>query len=71
MPLYRIQREYSNWEEVTVEADSKEHAQKLAAEDYIWDNAYDVNTHNITGEFWLEDVESGESLSGELKVDPN
>jgi hypothetical protein len=53
MPLYKIQREYTNWEEITVEADSKEHAEELAEDDETWDNAYDVNSYNYTGETWI------------------
>jgi hypothetical protein len=53
MPLYKIQREYTNWEEITVEADSKEHAQELAEDDETWDGAYDVNSYNYTGEIWV------------------
>ena len=57
MPLYKIQREYINWEETTVEADSKEHALELAKDDYTWDNAYDVNTYNYTGDFWIGEAD--------------
>jgi hypothetical protein len=53
MPTFKIQREYSNWEEITVEADSKEHALELAEDDDTWDMAYDVNSYNYTGEIWV------------------
>ena len=53
MPLYKIQREYTNWEEITVEADSEEHALELADEEETWDMAYDVNSYNYTGESWV------------------
>jgi hypothetical protein len=53
MPLYKIQREYTNWEEITVEADSEEHALELADEEDTWDMAYDVNSYNYTGEVWV------------------
>jgi hypothetical protein len=53
MPLYKIQREYTNWEEVSVEADSEEHALELADEEETWDMAYDVNSYNYTGEVWV------------------
>ena len=48
-----MQREYVNWEEIIVEADSKEHAQELAEDDETWDMAYDVNSYNYTGETWI------------------
>ena len=58
MPLYRIQREYTNWEEVKLEADSEEQALELAEDDdSLWDYAYDVNTYNYTGEVWIEEIE--------------
>ena len=53
MPLYKVQREYTNWEEITVEADSEEEALELAENDETWDNAYDVNSYNYTGEIWV------------------
>jgi hypothetical protein len=57
MPLYKIQREYTNWEEITVEADSKEHAEELAEDDDTWDMAYDVNSYNYTGETWIGEAD--------------
>ena len=53
MPTFKIQREYTNWEEITVEADSKKHALELAEDDDTWDMAYDVNSYNYTGEIWV------------------
>ena len=53
MPFYKIQREYTNWEEITVEANSKEEAEELAEDDETWDGAYDVNSYNYTGETWI------------------
>ena len=53
MPLYKIQREYTNWEEITVEADSEEEASEKAEDDTAWDYAYDVNSYNYTGETWV------------------
>jgi hypothetical protein len=44
MALYKTQREYINWEEITVEANSKEEAEQLAEDDETWGNAYDVNS---------------------------
>lgn len=57
MPLFKIQREYTNWEEITVEADSKEEAEELAEDDDTWDNAYDVNSYNYTGEVWVGEAD--------------
>lgn len=54
MPLYRVQREYTNWEEISVEADSEQEALDMAEEDdSLWDMAYDVNSYNYTGETWV------------------
>jgi hypothetical protein len=54
MPLYKIQREYTNWEEITVEAESEQEALDMAEEDEsVWDMAYDVNSYNYTGETWV------------------
>jgi hypothetical protein len=52
MPLYKVQREYTNWEEITIEADSKEEALALA-EDDPWEYATDVDSYNYTGEMWV------------------
>jgi hypothetical protein len=54
MALYRVQREYTNWEEITVEADSAEEALSQAEDDEsLWGYAYDVNSYNYTGETWV------------------
>jgi hypothetical protein len=56
MPLYKVQREYTNWEEISIEADSEEHALELAQDDEdVWEYAYDVNSYNYTGEIWVGD----------------
>jgi hypothetical protein len=58
MPLYKVQREYTNWEEITVEAESKELALEVMEEDEsLWDYAYDVNTYNYTGETYIEETD--------------
>jgi hypothetical protein len=57
VPIYKIQREYTNWEEITVEADSEEHAQELAEDDDVWGMAYDVNSYNYTGETWVGEAD--------------
>jgi hypothetical protein len=54
MPLYKVQREYTNWEEITVEAESEEDALAQAEDDEsLWEYAYDVNSYNYTGETWV------------------
>jgi hypothetical protein len=54
MPEFKVQREYTSWEQITVEADSAEEALALAEEDEdLWEYAYDVSTYNYTGETWV------------------
>jgi hypothetical protein len=54
MPFYKVQREYTNWEEITVEAESEQEALSQAEDDEsVWDMAYDVNSYNYTGEMWV------------------
>jgi hypothetical protein len=54
MPLYKVQREYTNWEEITVEAESEAVALEVMEEDEsLWDMAYDVNSYNYTGEVYI------------------
>jgi RNA polymerase subunit RPABC4/transcription elongation factor Spt4 len=54
MPVYKVQREYTNWEEITVLADSEEEALAQTEDDEsLWDYAYDVNSYNYTGETWV------------------
>lgn len=54
MAIYKVQREYTNWEEITVEAESEEEALALAEDDEdLWGYAYDVNSYNYTGETWV------------------
>jgi len=53
MAQFKVQREYTNWEEITIEADSEDHALELAQDDDdLWGYAYDVNSYNYTGEYW-------------------
>ena len=56
LPEYRIQREYTNWEEISVEADSQEQALEIAEDEDVWEYAIDVNSYNYTGEVWIADV---------------
>jgi hypothetical protein len=54
MPVYKVQREYTNWEEIIVLADSEEEALAQTEDDEsLWDMAYDVNSYNYTGETWV------------------
>jgi hypothetical protein len=54
MALFKVQREYTNWEEITVLADTQEEALDMVEEDEsLWDYAYDVNSYNYTGEIWV------------------
>jgi hypothetical protein len=53
MPLYKVQREYINWEEITIEADSEEQALELAEDETSWDYSHDATTYNYTGETWI------------------
>jgi hypothetical protein len=57
MPEFKVQREYTNWEQITIEADSKEHALEIAEDDDNWDMAYDVNSYNYTGETWVGEAD--------------
>jgi hypothetical protein len=53
MALYKVQREYTNWEEITVEAESESEALEQAEDDEsLWEYAVDVNSYNYTGETW-------------------
>ena len=58
MPEFKVQREYTNWEEITVEADSKEQALAIAEEDdELWEYARDVSTYDYTGETWVGEAD--------------
>ena len=58
MPEFKVQREYTNWEEITVEADSKEEALSLAEDDdEIWEYAKNASTYNYTGEYWVGEAD--------------
>ena len=61
MPEYefKVQREYTNWEEITVEANSKEEALALAEDDEsLWEYAKEVSTYNFTGEVWVGEADA-------------
>jgi hypothetical protein len=58
MPLYKVQREYINWEEITIEADSKEEALSKAEDDeVVWEYSSDVSTYYYTGEMWVGEAD--------------
>jgi hypothetical protein len=59
MPTFKVQREYINWEEITIEANSEEEALELAEDETAWDYSHDTTTHNYTGEIriGLEDAD--------------
>ena len=51
---FKVQREYTNWEEITVEADTQEEALDLAQDDEdLWEYAIDASSYNYTGEYWV------------------
>jgi hypothetical protein len=55
---FKVQREYTNWEEITVEADTQEEALELAEDDdSLWDYATDASTYNYTGETWVGEAD--------------
>jgi hypothetical protein len=58
MPEFKVQREYINWEQIIVEAETKEQALELAEDDEeLWEYAYDVNSYQYTGEHWVGENE--------------
>ena len=58
MPTFRVQREYTTWEEIKVEADSKEEALELVEDDEdAWAYASDVSSYNYTGDTWVGEAD--------------
>ena len=58
MPTYKVQREYTNWEEIKIHANSEEEALEIAEDgEELWEYAYDVNSYNYTGEYWVGEDE--------------
>jgi hypothetical protein len=53
MPDYKIQREYTNWEQIIVFAESEKEALELAEDEEQWEYAVDVDSFNYTGETWI------------------
>ena len=58
MPEFKVSREYTNWEEITVEAETKEKALELAEDDEaLWDYENDVSTYIYTGEYLVGEAD--------------
>lgn len=57
MPEYRVQREYSNWEEVVIEADSPEEAEEKAMDEWDDHDPITVDSFNYTGETWVGEAD--------------
>jgi hypothetical protein len=58
MALYKVQREYTNWEEITVEAESEQEALDMTEEDEsLWDYAWPASSYNYTGETWVGEAD--------------
>ena len=57
MPEYRVQREYTNWEEVLIEADSPEEAEEKAMDEWDEFDPITVDSFNYTGETWVGEVD--------------
>ena len=53
MTTYRVQKEYTNWEEIVIEADSEEQALEIAEEEWDERDPITVNSFNYTGEVWV------------------
>jgi hypothetical protein len=58
MREFKVQREYTSWEEITVEADTQEEALTIAEDDdSLWEYAREVSTYNFTGEYWVGEAD--------------
>jgi hypothetical protein len=57
MPIFRVQKEYTNWEEVKIEADSKEEALEIAEDDWDGFDPITVDSFNYTGEVWVGEAD--------------
>jgi hypothetical protein len=57
MPEFKIQREYTNWEEIRVEADSKEEALQIAEDEWDERDPITVDSFNYTGEEWIGEAD--------------
>ena len=57
MPQFTVRREYTNWEQIHVMADSKEKAQEIAEKEWDSHHPYTLDSFKITGVFKVERVE--------------
>ena len=57
MPIFRVQKEYTNWEEVKIEADSKEQALEIAEDEWDEFDPITVDSFNYTGEVWVGEAD--------------
>ena len=57
LPTFRVQREYTNWEEITVEASSKEEAEQIAEDEWDERDPVVVDSFNYTGEEWIGEAD--------------
>jgi hypothetical protein len=55
MPWYKLQREYLNIEEIEVEAESEQEAEKMFDNSLYWESAYDVDTYLYTNRRWIKE----------------
>lgn len=51
-----IQKEYTNWDQITIEADSKEQALQIAEDEWEEHEYMTVNSYEYTGEVYIEEV---------------
>jgi hypothetical protein len=63
MPKYRIQKEYTNWEEIEIKASSEEEALEIAESN--WEDHYPltVDAFNYTGKIEIYEVASSKKKS--------
>jgi hypothetical protein len=52
-----VRREYTNWEQIHVMADSEEKAQEIAEKEWDSHHPYTLDSFKITGVFKVEKVE--------------
>lgn len=57
MPIFRVQKEYTNWEEVKIEADSKEQALEIAEDEWDEFDPITVDSFNYTGDVWVGEAD--------------
>lgn len=57
MPIFRVQKEYTNWEEVKIEADSKEEALEIVEDQWDEFDPITVDSFNYTGEVWIGEAD--------------